>query len=511
MKKIFKYILLSAGVIIFASSCNKKLDLAPVSSISDANFWQTAEQFDAFVVGIHSRFRGHTSAFQALGELRSDIFGTEPGSAGTFSGEATQGLERFWQQTLSLDAPGVSNFGGFYSNIVQLNLLIDKLNNTTVVTAANKNYYLGLAYGMRAYYYFQMTRAWGDVVIQTDPITSLDVSNLAKAASPAADVMTLIKSDIENSLTSYGSDYSFRNTKSYWSKAATQMLKAEVFLWTAHRGGGTTDATSAMNALTDIQTNISSLSLQSSFANVFASANKGNSEIIFAIRNGLNENSLPFAGTFYPQTALLANYYDSLGNRRFNVTQDNWSGLLRAPIPVSTFRKFNDQDSRKWFSIQPAYNSPSAGVYVIVGAFVKKYEGEQNLGSRVYTNDFPIYRYADLLLLKAEAKVLLSQSPATEINLVRARGYGANYVVALHAFPNQAIDVDAKQALLQERLYEFVFEGKRWHDLRRFGDSYVFQYTSVIPSEAFKVLWPIDRNSLTNNRELVQTPGYPAF
>ena len=511
MKKIFNYILLSAGIIIFAGSCNKKLDLAPVSSITDANFWKSADQFDAFVSGVHSRFRSHTSSFQALGELRSDIFGTEPGNAGTFSGEATQGLERFWQQTLTLDAPGVSNFGGFYSNIVQLNLLIEKLNTSTVVTQANKNYYLGIAYGMRAYYYFQLTRAWGDVVIQTDAVTTIDVSNLSKPASPAADVLALIKSDVESSLTNYGTDYSFKNTKSYWSKAATQMLKAEVFLWTAHRGGGNADATTALNALTDIQTNVPSLSLQASFANVFASTNKGNSEIILAIRYGLNESSLPFAGTFYPQTALLANYYDSVGNRKFNVAQDNWSGLLRAPIPVSTFRKFNDLDSRKWFSIQPAYNSPAPGIYTIVGAFVKKYEGEQNLGSRIFTNDFPIYRYADLLLLKAEAKVLLSQSPATEINQVRARGYGANYVAALHAFPNQAIDVDAKQALLQERLYEFVFEGKRWHDLRRFGNSYVFQYTSVLPAEAYKVLWPIDRNSLTNNRGLVQTPGYPAF
>ncbi len=511
MKKLVSYILLSAGIITFAGSCSKQLDLTPVSSITDGNFWNSSEQFDAFVSGIHARFRSHTSSFQALGELRSDIFGTEPGSAGTFSGEATQGLERFWQQTLTLDAAGVSNFGGFYSNIVQLNLLIDKLNTTTVVSPANKSYYLGIAYGMRAFYYFQLTRAWGDVVIQTDAVTAIDVSNLSKSATPAAEVITLIKADIEKSLTSYGSDYSFKNAKSYWSKAATQMLKAEVFLWTAHRSGGTADATVALNALTDIQNNIPGLALQSSFANVFASSNKGNSEIIFAIRFGLNESSMPFAGTFYPQTGLLANYYDSAGNRKFNVTQDNWGGLLRAPIPVSTFRKFNDLDSRKWFSIQPAYNSPAPGVYTIVGAFVKKYEGEQNLGSRIYTNDFPIYRYADLLLLKAEAKVLLGQSPATEMNLVRARAYGANYIPAVHGFPNQPIDADAKQAILQERLYEFIFEGKRWHDLRRFGDSYVFQYTSVLPSESYKLLWPIDRNSLTNNRALTQTPGYPAF
>ncbi len=511
MKKIVNYIIAAVTLTGFTTSCNKQLDLTPVSSIGDGNFWKTPEQFDAFVSGVHSRFRGHTSAFQALGEMRSDIFGTEPGSAGTFTGEATQGVERMWQQTLTLDAPGVSNFGGFYSNIVQLNLLIDKLNNSNVVTDANKSYYFGIAYGMRAYYYFQLTRAWGDVVIQTDAVSSIDVSNLAKAASPAADVMALIKDDIEKSLTNYGADYSFKNKKGYWSKGATQMLKAEVFLWTAQKGGGTADATTALNSLTDIQTNVPALTLLPSFASVFASSNKNNNELIFVVHNELNESSLPFAGTFLPQTGLIANFYDSAGNRKFNVTQDNWGGLLRAPIPVSTFRKFNDLDSRKWFSIQPAYNSPAPAVYVIAGAFVKKYEGEQNQGSRVYTNDFPIYRYADLLLLKAEAKVLLSQSPATEINLVRARAYGTNYNTATLGFPNQVIDADAKKSLLQERLYEFIFEGKRWHDLRRFGDSFVFQYTSVLPSEAYKVLWPIDRNSLTNNRALTQTPGYPAF
>src|SRR5690606_976514 len=129
----------------------------------------------------------------------------------------------------------------------------------------------------------------------------------------------------------------------------------------AHRGGGTAEATAALNALTEIQTNIPSLALRPTFSCVFAAGagNKGHSEIIFAIRNFLNESTLPFAGTYLPQTNLLANYYDSLNNRRFNVTDDNWGGLLRAPIPVAVFRRFDDLDSRKWFSIQPAYNNPS--------------------------------------------------------------------------------------------------------------------------------------------------------
>jgi hypothetical protein len=497
-------------LIVAAGACSKKLDLSPISSISDNNYWQTPDQVDAFVSGIHIAFRNNTSAFQYLGEMRADIFGTDAGSSSAFTGEATQGVENMWNNTLDLDNPGVSNFGNFYFNINQINLLISKLNTINVVTEASKNYYLGEAYGMRAFYYFQLLRSWGKVIIQTEPTTSIDVSNLAKAASPEDSVMMLIKSDIDNSVNSFGTDYSFKNQKSYWSKAATLMLKAEVYLWTSYRGGGTADAGIAKDALTDIQNNVPGLSLLPNYADVFAASNKGNSEIIFAVHNQLNESSLPFANTFLPQTGLIANFYDSAQNRKFDVATDNWGGLLRAPVKITTFRKFDDADSRKWASIQPAYNLVN-GEYVIAGCFASKYKGEQNAGTRAYTNDFPIYRYADLLLMLAEAKIILGQNPATEINEVRARAYGAIYNADVQGYPHQAIDANPGKAILQERLFEFVFEGKRWYDLRRMGDDYVYEYTSIAPSDSYKLLWPIDRNTLTNNRALQQNPGYPAF
>lgn len=510
MKKKIILILSGLGLLIAINSCSKKLDLAPVSSISDANFWKTPDQVDAFVAGIHTAFRNNVGAFQYLGEMRSDIFGTDTGSNSAFTGEATQGVEKLWTNNLDANNSGVSNFGGFYFNINQINLLINKLNTTNLVTPANKNYYLGIGYGMRAFYYFQLLRTWGNVIIQTEPVTRIDSFNLAKAASGADSVMTLIKSDIDNSVTSFGSDYSFKQQKGYWSKAATLMLKAEVYLWTSYRGGGTTDATTAENALTDIQTNATGLSLLPSFANVFTSANKGNSEIIFASRNVLNESSLPFANTFFPQAGLLANYYDSVNNRKFNVGTDNWGGLLRAPIKIATYRRFSDLDTRKFVSIQAAYNKV-AGEYQIAGAFANKYQGEQSAGARVFTNDYPVYRYADLLLLLAEAKVILGQDPTNEINLVRARAYGVNYDANVQGYPNQAIDADPKAAILQERFFEFIFEGKRWYDLRRFGESYVYANTTMPTYETYRLLWPIDRNTLTNNSALVQNPGYPIF
>lgn len=514
MKKYIIIVLSGLSTLLLTTSCRKQLDLAPVSSVTDGNFWKTADQFDSFVAGVHTQFRSNNSAFQTLGEMRADIFATDPGTNGTFTGEATQGLERLWTQNLNLDNPGVSNYGGFYVNINQLNLLINKLNNTQVVTPANKNYYLGIAYGMRAFYYYQLYRSWGAVIIQTEPTSgsALDISNLAKAASPAADVMTLIKADIDKSVASFGTDYTFRNLKSYWSKSATLMLKADVYLWTANRGGGTADATTAKAALTDIQTNVPALQLLPQYSDVFASGKKGNNEIIFASHYQLNEATIGFVqGSFVPQTGLISNFYDSLANRQFTVSIDNWGGLLRAPVRIAAYRQFSSNDTRRQASIQAAYSKLADGTYKIAGCFTDKYQGEQNAGARVITNDFPIYRFADLLLMKAEAEVVLGEDAGTEINLVRARAYSANYNASVQGYPNQTIDANPREAILQERFLEFIFEGKRWYDLRRAGDSYVYEHTTLLSSQAYALLWPVDRNTLTNNRLLTQTTGYSSF
>ena len=78
----------------------------------------------------------------------------------------------------------------------------------------------------------------------------------------------------------------------------------------------------------------------------------------------------------------------------------------------------------------------------------------------------------------AEAKSLTGGDPTAEINLIRARAYKANYDVATMGYPNMAGDKDGiNEVLLRERYKEFMFEGKRWYDLRRFGDD---MYLSIL-------------------------------
>ena len=493
------------------SGCEKlSLDLSPESSVTDGNFWKTPEQYESFITGLHSRLRTYELNFMILGELRSDVFGDTP-----FTGEATQGWERFWFNTINSENPGLSNYAGLYNLINQVNLLIFKTEPATNLSDANKNYYLGQAYGLRAFSYFHLLRSWGKTIIVTDPSISFDLNNLARAASPESEVMDLIMSDLQKSEDYFGTNYSFKsNDKAFWSKAATMMLKAEVYLWSSRRmGGGIADAQIAKNALTDIQTQLPALGLMTNFRDVFTSssvpASKNNKEVIFVLRNALLEYNMgggSYASTFLPQSNLIINFWDSISATKISNAVENYSGgLLRAPIRKSTFWSFDDLDSRKLASAKGAYNE-NAGVFTLAGCYIYKFPGVMDAGSKKIADDHIVYRYADLLLMLAEAKSLIGEDPATEINLVRSRAYGTNYTLETWGFPNQPIDTDVNEALLRERFLEFIGEGKRWYDLRRFGNSYVFKYTTA--TQDFQMLWPIDKTTLTNNRLLEQTPGY---
>lgn len=503
MKKIYYFITLFAIVITGFSSC---LDVDPVSSITVPNYWQSADQIEAFNIGLHSRFRTHSFNFFLLGEARSDIYGDNP-----FGGEAPQGMERFPYNTLSEDNPGISNYGGFYENINQLNLMIEEVKKTTLLNDELKNYYLGQSFGMRAYYYFHLLRSWGDVIIYTEPTygQNIDLPNLPKAKSPATEVLAQIKSDIDESNKYFGNNYAFRTSKNYWSKAATQMLKGEVYLWSGRQmNGGTADYTTAKNTLTEIQTGVPSLGLMDDFKNVFSFEQKNNKEIIFSLKSEQDEFNLfngSFAGNFLPQTNYIGTYYHEDGTK-WNTSVENMTGLMRLQVRKSVFdNTFTPGDLRKNASLKGVYNADKS----YAGTFPYKYQGTNLLGqsSRAMLDDYPIYRYADLILMLAEAKNLLGENAQEEINAIRKRAFGNNYNTSV-AFPNQPGDEDVQKAILQERFREFMFEGKRWYDLRRFGNQYVFDVTYADSSDPRKLLWPIDKNTLTNNRELVQTPGY---
>ena len=113
-----------------------------------------------------------------------------------------------WNNSLNDVNTVVSNFGNLYEVINQANLMINKVEGMSM-NESTKKYYLGEVYGIRAFLYFQLLRSYGDVVIWTDfsEGSSLDLGNLARPASSAADVMKLIVDDLQASETAFGDNY----------------------------------------------------------------------------------------------------------------------------------------------------------------------------------------------------------------------------------------------------------------------------------------------------------------
>ena len=152
---------------------------------------------------------------------------------------------------------------------------------------------------------------------------------------------------------------------------------------------------------------------------------------------------------------------------------------------------------------------------------MKKYNGVVNTqGLRSWSDDLVVYRYADALLMMAEIKNLKGESVADYINVVRQRAYGSNYIVATHGYVDSNFD-ENELAILKERDKEFVLEGKRWFDIIRMqqtknGKSLAFSAVAnyddpnpvIDPEKPYLLLWPVDINTLNNDPELEQTPGY---
>lgn len=199
------------------------------------------------------------------------------------------------------------------------------------------------------------------------------------------------------------------------------------------------------------------------------------------------------------------------------------NGTIRYPVNKDVYTKcFNDNDTRKRSTLQAAYEKKEDGTLSLYGLYPAKFLGTllDGADTRSPLDDYPVYRYADCLLLLAQAKAFLGEDPVEEINAVRKRAYGEDYFnahpevqypndndAALYA-DNKSVKPDnagAMEAVLKERMREFMVEGKRWYDLRLAGDEYVLEHTTA---EATRLLWPIDKNTLTNNSALKQTPGY---
>ena len=274
-------------------------------------------------------------------------------------------------------------------------------------------------------------------------------------------------------------------------------------------GLGTNDYAAALTLLNEIITG-NRYSLQSTYASIFSYTNENNAEIIFDMQN-VDPGTTADAGL---GTQLPSAMYEG---PYANAVKIGFAGGVDIDAPKSPSNNlrasFEIADTRDDFSILPSYTDLN-GNFVNRPQFVKFLDLNRKPLIRFnFAINFPILRYADVLLMKAEA-ILRGGGGGTQaevdalVKQVRDRaGLGANVLT------NVTLD-----DLLAERRREFMAEGKRWHDLVRTGkvltvmaafDASDDVSNKMNPITANDIIYPLAQAQLSVSPSLyTQNPGY---
>lgn len=497
--KLKKYISIAMLAVMFTACSEDFLNKAPLDTINTSNFFQTEEDAIAAINGAYQPLQ-----WPKLYNMRMWTTDIIAGNSIVGAGGGTDGIETQDQANFvtSTDNQGVLDlWRGPWPGILRSNIVLKNVPNMNISTSI-KNRVLGEAYFLRANYYFILVRFFGDLPLVTEPIDP--AGDLRPFRSSREDVYQLIVDDLNKAieLLPEREQYSGSNVGRASKGSATGML-AKVHLTLGN-----------WQNVVDLCDQVKSLgyTLTPDYADNFDPSKENGSESLFEIQYVSdagynfwnNENQASWLSTF-------------TGPRGSNMVEGGWGwnqptkefvdayevGDLRKDVTVlyEGCPKFDGADYKKSYS-STGYN-------------LRKFLVTKSV-SNAYDNsplNFPVLRYADVLLMKAEAlnelgKTNEAQLPADNdnatLNKVRARA-GLSNVTGL----NQDI---LRNKIMHERRMELAFEGQRWFDLVRVNNGqYGIEFLHSIGKlnmSAKYLLYPVPQKERDANPNLTQNTGY---
>jgi len=490
MKPIITIIIL-AGFMI--TSCKKDfLVVTPETNLSSATFFKTEADFKQAVNGAYVPLRNIVNGpAYLMGEMHSDntyyfrniLFG------------ATDASENIADFALP-SSGGVTTNGNVTNQYRQDYQIIARTNQilTTIdavdFAADSKNNLKGQALFLRAYAYFELVRYFGKVPLHLTPVT-----NRAQATLPLSSVDSIYIQIVKDA--DAASKLLLNKAKQEPGRitsGAAKTLLANAYI--VQKKWALAEA-----LLKDVVTNDGYV-LMPDYTDAFSgtTANKNNQESVFEVQ--FQEGSAGYNGSIIynflprPMTAAELQPITGVSNPQSLSGEGN-----NAPTP-DIIAAYETGDKRKDISI--AYVTLSGSlrdnkVYPYIKKFAKPHSLFGNTG-----NNWPIYRYSEVLLFLAEA--LNEQGKASEaatyLNQVRVRaGLAASAAT------------DLRDAIFKERRVELAFENKRWFDLVRSGTAIavITAYGARVKANPLNYYYPAGNvppnNAFTNIKELYDLPA----
>lgn len=487
---------------LLLNSCSDDfLDKTDPTVLVASSYYQTEIQIEQAVNGVYGQLQPIISNQWQYNEFITDNTTLDFNVGNRGQGPALEALE-FWQ--INASTPNIAGlYNSIYQALVNINTTLGKLPGAKFGDERKKQFEGELKF-VRAYYYFLLVQYFGEVIIITEPL-SVPSEAYSFQREPIQKVYELIKSDLNFAISALPDNYTTANTGRVTKGAALSLL-GKVYLTRKEY----TEAVTTLQKVLPL-----GYALLSDYEDVFDPAKKNHAESIFDIQfqgdNLLGEQS-NFIYTFAPRESAGAVINFSGQNAGgWNIPSKDIIGAYEAG------------DLRKDVSLKEGYTNLQ-GVYIPV-PFINKYNHPHTI--RGATNDnWPVIRYADVLLMLAEA-INEQSGPTTE-----AYGY-LNEIRVRAGLPGlSGLDKNTfRNAVLKERRIELAFENHRWFDLLRtktaeemvsFLNAYgTFEKSNPTTSRggipfsasdfqfaAYEVLFPIPADQLRINSKLTQNPGY---
>ncbi|MDR7372183.1 RagB/SusD family nutrient uptake outer membrane protein [Flavobacterium aquidurense] len=490
MKKIIITFLLSAGLLV---SCTE-LEVQPTSFVTKDNYFKTQDDAIASVTAVYASLSldpGEQSLFGRNLYFLTDM-ATDYAAAGvSATNPQVRALSSLTHDATS-DRVQVA-WRQIYAGINRANVSIDNVPKVAGSDAV-KNRLILEAKFIRALLYFQAVRLWGGVPIVLHEPTSIQLESLKSKRATADEVYAQIISDLKDA-ESLPATYPANDAGRATSGAAKAIL-AKVYLTRK-------DWPNAIAKSREVINGGYGYALFENFGDIFAKAKKNGKEHIFSVQFEPNQAGNGSSGSTFQATSFTG----------FTATEP-------ADI-ISDVALFYDiyapGDTRRDVSYAKQLPNPATGaLYTFPKPLFKKYLDLTNLAtpSNVAIN-FPVIRYADILLSLAEA-INEQGTPTPEayelINQVRRRAFGKPITT-----PDASVDlaglnqVTFRAAIQEERKKEFVQEGQRWFDLVRWGTlvTEVKKVTAKNSVSERNNLYPIPQSERNIDPVgLPQNPGY---
>ena len=492
--KFIKIIVLASAIFACTQCSNDFLDKAPLDTINTSNYPTNAAELVTLVNGAYQPLQ-----WPKLYNLRmwtSDIMAGNSivGAGGGTDGIETQDMSNF---VTSTDNQGVLDiWRGPWPGILRTNIVLN-VAPTLDIDENIKNRSMGEAYFLRAHYYFILVRFFGDVPLITNPGSS--DTDLFPARVSKDLVYEQIISDLEKAaqLLPNKSEYSGSDVGRANKGAALGEL-AEVYLTLGNNWQKVVDLTTQVEGL--------GFALNENYADNF-NPNAENSieslfEVQYASNGGYsfwdNENQASWTSPF-------------MGPRGANFV----GGGFGWNQPTQEFiDAYETNDARKDITVfydgAPAFDGKTyQSSFSTTGYNVRKFLVPLNVSSS-YDNsplNFPILRFSNILLMKAEALNELGQTSQAEIPLNKVRNRAGLADISTGLSKDQF-----REKVLHERRIELAFEGQRWFDLIRvLNGQYGLDFLHSIGktnATTKHLLFPIPQIERDRNPKLTQNPGY---